>query len=298
MKPDIEDETTPKEAQAEPPEYILGHAQDELDRLVFQARFYERQTQLHLVDAGVAAGMRVLDFGCGVGDVAFLAAALVGEAGHVVGIDRSKEAVQTARARAAAMGLKHVEFRHTDDQELASHFPGGSFDAVVGRLVLMYQPDPTACLRRLSTLLRAGGLAMFHEAQMAMGWHGAYPPLPVLTKLWSWMSMACARAGIELDMGLKLRRVFLDAGFAAPELFLTSWVSGGPEAPTYRYLADTIRSLLPAILKFGIATAEEVEIETLAARLRAEVVDRDGAIVPSMLVGGIARWPGSCEPAT
>lgn len=275
-----------------PPEYILGHTQAELDRLIFQAKFYERQTRLHLVEAGLLPGMRVLDFGCGVGDVAFLAAALVGEAGQVVGIDRSEEAVQTARARAAAMGLRHVEFRCVDDLGLTSHFPTGTFDAVVGRLVLMYQPDAIECLRRLSTVLRSGGFVMFHEAQMAMGWHGAYPPSPTLTKLWGWMSAVCARAGVELNMGLKLRQALLAAGFVAPEILLTSWVSGGPEAPTYEYLADTIRSLLPAILKFGIATAEEVEIDTLAARLRAEIVDAGGGIVPSMLVGGVGRWPG------
>ncbi|HET7503791.1 MAG TPA: class I SAM-dependent methyltransferase [Kofleriaceae bacterium] len=295
MKPDLKDRTTSRAAHLSSPEYILGHTQAELDRLIFQARFYERQTRLHLVEAGLAPGMRVLDFGCGVGDVAFLAATLVGDAGHVVGFDRSEEAVQTARARAAAMGLRHVEFRCADDLELTDQSFTEPFDAVVGRLVLMYQPDPAECLRRLSTVLRPGGVAMFHEAQMAMGWYGAYPPSPTLTRLWGWMSTACARAGIEIQMGLKMRQALLAAGFVAPELLLTSWVSGGPEASTYEYLAHTIRSLLPAIVKFGIATAEEVDIETLAARLRAEVVAMDGAIVPSMLVGGVGRWPGHSE---
>jgi ubiquinone/menaquinone biosynthesis C-methylase UbiE len=291
-------DTTSTASHAPPPEYILGHTQAELDRLIFQAKFYERQTRLHLVEAGLLPGMRVLDFGCGVGDVSFLAAALVGEVGQVVGIDRSEEAVQTARERATAMELRNVEFRCVDDLGLTSQFSTGSFDAVVGRLVLMYQPDAIECLRRLSTVLRSGGFVMFHEVQMAMGWHAAYPPSPTLTKLWGWMSAACARAGIELNMGLKLRQTLLAAGFVAPELLLTSWVSGGSEAPTYEYLANTIRSLLPAILKFGIATAEDVEIETLEARLRAEIVASDGAIVPSLLVGGVGRWPGRPEQPT
>jgi ubiquinone/menaquinone biosynthesis C-methylase UbiE len=291
-EPEITSATAPVPSSTAAPEYILGHTQAELDRLIFQAKFYERQTRLHLVAAGLLPGMRVLDFGCGVGDVAFLAAALVGEMGQVVGIDRSEAAVQTARDRATAMGLRNVEFRCVDDVGLTGQFPAASFDAVVGRLVLMYQPDAIACLRRLSAVLRAGGFVMFHEAQMAIGWEGAYPPSPTLTKLWGWMSAACGRAGIELNMGLKLRQALLAAGFVAPELLLTSWVSGGSEAPAYDYLANTIRSLLPAILKFGIATAEEVEIETLGAKLRAEIVASDGAIVPSMLVGGVGHWHG------
>jgi ubiquinone/menaquinone biosynthesis C-methylase UbiE len=292
MKPDRKDPTTAASSHLPAPEYILGHTQAELDRLSFQGRFYEQQTRWHFLEAGITEGMRILDFGCGVGDVAFLAATLVGKSGQVIGIDRSEEAVRMAKMRAAAMGLYQVEFRCIDEKELPSSFPAASFDAVVGRLVLMYQPDPTACLRRLSAVLRPGGCAVFHEAQMAMGWHGGNPTSPTLTKLWGWMSAACERAGVELNMGLKLRRVFVDAGFVSPELFLTSRISGGSDAPAYEYLANTIRSLLPHIVRFGIASAQEVEIETLAARLRAEVVASDGAIAPSMLVGGLARWPG------
>lgn len=287
------DPTAASLAAAIRPEYILGHTEAELARLVFQARFYEKQTRLHLQDAGLAAGMRVLDFGCGVGDVAFLAASLVGPTGRVVGIDHSPAAVRTAQTRAATQGLQQVEFHCADDSQLTDRFAAGSFDAVIGRLVLMYQPDPTACLRRLSALLQVGGFAMFQEAQMAMGWHGAWPPAPTLTRLWGWMSAALSRAGVEMNMGLKLRQALLDAGFTAPELLLTSRISGGADAPAYEYLAETIRSLLPAIIKLGIATAEQVEIDTLAARLRNEVVASGGAIAPSMLVGGIGRWPGT-----
>jgi hypothetical protein len=61
--------------------YILGHDRDELDRLIYQARFFGGLTEEVLRRAGLAPGMRVLDVGCGTGDVSFLAARLVGPTG-------------------------------------------------------------------------------------------------------------------------------------------------------------------------------------------------------------------------
>ena len=71
--------------------YILGHDPGELDRLIAQARFFGDLTEEVLRRAGVGPGMRVLDVGCGTGDVSFLAARLVGPTGSVLGVDRSAD---------------------------------------------------------------------------------------------------------------------------------------------------------------------------------------------------------------
>jgi hypothetical protein len=66
-------------------------------------------------------------------------------------------------------------------------------------------------------------------------------------------------------------------------------VGGGPDFPGYEYGAESLRSMLPLILKLGIATEEEVELDTLAQRLRAETMDSGGVINPPDLVGAWAR---------
>ena len=67
--------------------YILGHSAQELARLNAQARLVEPITRRFFQEAGIGAGMRVLDVGSGAGDVALLAAELVGSSGTVVGVD-------------------------------------------------------------------------------------------------------------------------------------------------------------------------------------------------------------------
>jgi ubiquinone/menaquinone biosynthesis C-methylase UbiE len=108
--------------------------------------------------------MRVLDLGCGAGDVTFVAADLVGPDGSVVGVDRSPEALARARLRAGQRGLAQVRFVEGDIDDPA---PGGPFDAIVERLVLWLVPDPAALLRRQATVLRPGGLVVPIEADLS-----------------------------------------------------------------------------------------------------------------------------------
>ena len=69
--------------------YQLGSDAAELERLDLQGRVLAPATRKILETVGLGSGMRVLDLGSGAGDVAFVAAELVGSAGEVVGLDQS-----------------------------------------------------------------------------------------------------------------------------------------------------------------------------------------------------------------
>src|SRR5262249_54917865 len=75
--------TEMKEALAKQSRYALGHSEQELERLSRQAEIFEPFTRQLLQQAGISRGMRVLDVGCGSGDVSFLASELVGPSGKV-----------------------------------------------------------------------------------------------------------------------------------------------------------------------------------------------------------------------
>jgi SAM-dependent methyltransferase len=271
-------------ARVDDPEYILGHADYELDRLIDQARFFGDLTEQLLRLAGIERGMRLLDVGCGTGDVSLLAARLVGAAGRVVGVDKAPEAIAVARRRAAAARLVNVDFIARDAAEFV---PKTRFDAVIGRLVLMYVAEPAALMRGLLRSLRPGGLVVFQE----MDGEGttSEPRCPIFESTGERLRQTFARAGLDLRVGLKLRRIFLEAGLPEPHLVQSARVEGGPDSAAYAWLAQLTRTLLPLMERTGVATAAEVRIETLAARLREETVAREAVLVLPPLIGAWTR---------
>src|SRR5213594_2205539 len=102
--------------------------------------------------AAIGPGQRVLDVGCGMGDPTLQVAVLVGPHGHVLGIDVAEGMIATARERAAALGLAHVEFRTAD--VMTMDLPAESFDAVLGRWSLIYVADPPAAEDDVEALRR------------------------------------------------------------------------------------------------------------------------------------------------
>ena len=123
-------------------------------------------TRRLLVDSGIGLGMQVVDIGCGSGDVALLAGALVGESGHVIGIDKAVGPLAAARERARQSGVRNVSFSEGTFETLS--LEAGRFDAAVGRRVLMYQPDAVLALTLLGRAVRLGGLVVCHEHDTTM----------------------------------------------------------------------------------------------------------------------------------
>ena len=173
--------------------------------------------------------MRVLDLGCGAGDVSFLAAELVGPAGSVVGIDVDPQVLAVARERAKASGLTHVKFEERRHRQLSSPQP---FDAVVGRFVLIYQADPVATLRQVSSLVRSGGVIVVQEPDFRVG-ISTSPPVALWQQLHHWIAETFRRGGVHYDIGGRLYHVFRQAGLPGPTVIEHIAVGGGPAMRPY-----------------------------------------------------------------
>jgi SAM-dependent methyltransferase len=267
--------------------YAPGYSEEERQRLIEQAGFFGGFTERLLVDAGIGPGMRVLDVGCGVGDVSLLVASLVRPEGAVLGVDSNPLALGHARERVSAMGLTNVDFVEGDIRDLAFDEP---FDAAVGRLVLMYLADPAATLRRIAALLRPGGIIAFQELTLTESGL-TYPEAPLLQRTGTLINETFRRAGTEMEMGLKLYPAFIAAGLPAPAMRAERPIGGGPDFPGYRWMAQITRSILPLMEQLGVANAEDIDVETLVERLREEVVGSGGVVAMPTLMGAWARKP-------
>lgn len=261
--------------------YGPGYADHEMERLKVQARLIEPITRRWFVEAGIGPGMRVLDVGSGVGDVALLAAELVGATGQVVGTDRSTTPLAIATQRASSQSLDFIRFHEGDPTEMTFEEP---FDAVVGRYVLMYQPDPVAMVRQLTSLLRPGGIVVFHEP--FRDGVRSFPSLPTYDRGWQLVDDAFRGSGADPLMGIKLHTTFVAAGLPSPTLRMESVIAGGTAClDNIHFEVDPVRTMLPVIERLGLATASDVSIDTYVDRVREELGESGGVIVGRAEVG-------------
>ena len=269
--------------------YQLGSGAAELERLDLQGRVLAPATRTILATAGVRRDMRVLDLGSGAGDVAFVAAGLAGPAGEVVGIDQSPDAVAKATARARQRGLSNVRFVAGDIHDRA---PDGPFDAIIGRLVLMYVPDPAAVLRTQAGVLRSGGVV----APIEFDLHSArsLPATPLVGQALSWLREAFTRAGVDPALGPGLWAVLQAAGLQ-PSGMIGVQPHFGPDDPDgAAILAGIVSTVLPVIERTGVATTAQVGADTLQQRLSDELAASAAVFAHPML---ISAW-GTARQAT
>jgi ubiquinone/menaquinone biosynthesis C-methylase UbiE len=271
-------------------DYALGRNQAEYERLIEQAELLRPLTRRVFQAAGIGPGMRVLDVGCGVGDVSFLVGEMVGADGSVVGVDLDSTAVELAVARRAAQPASNVAFLSGDAETIGLE---GPFDAVVGRFVLMYMSDATAALRQFAKHLQPGGIVVFHEWVGSV--HGvSSTQQPVLASLLELLGATFARSGASLSIGAELYWRMLDAGLEPePQPVAEISVSTGRATPGPRRWTLFARSLLPKAIEYGLATDAEVDIDTLEQRLRDEFLAARGVMpLTYLMVGQWARKPG------
>ena len=260
--------------------YPFADRTAEDERLTAQGALFDPLTRRVLEQAGLAPGMHVLDLGSGAGNVARLAAEITGPHGSVVGIEQDPAAVALARRRTEAA---HVEFRVGDVQTLDGI--EGGFDAVIGRLVLMYLADPAAALRQAAARVKHGGLICMHEADLA--YLNASPQTPLWDQASRWFVAALEKAGIEPRMGPALFRAFRAAGLPGPSLLVEAFAAGGPQAPVWGW-ANVIAAAVPLMEHTGVATRAEVDPATLATRLLDQTLACDGCVIGPPMTGAWA----------
>ncbi len=274
-------------------DYALGYTDAEQARLIRQATLIAPHTERLFREAGIGVGHRVLDLGSGMGDVSMLVAGLVGASGEVVGIERDATSIERAQARVAAAGLRNVSFLNVDVNNIVTDRP---FDAVVGRFILMFLPDPIFVLRSVSRLVRPGGVLAFQEPSwipmLALG-----DRLPLWSCVLRSIHETISRSGANPEMGLALYQIFQEIGLPAPHMHLE--IPLGSDVDFLRVISELVCSLRPLSEKHDVSLEELGGLDTLPDRICAEIAAANTVVSIVPLVGAWSRKPadsrGSAE---
>lgn len=258
-------------------DYVLGHSDIEIRRLELSGSYFSPGIERVLRTAGLKPGMSVLDVGTGAGDVALLAGRIVGPSGSVLGVDPAESALDRARVRTQAAGLKHVGYEALKLEDLSKT---ERFDFVIGSRVIGHVPDPVAHLREAAVRVRPDGVLLQFEVSppqpelpnLRTGYRWSVPPVPLFDQVADLCMAAFMFGKSRASDGGQRVRLFYEAGLPEPRLAWEEQVCG-PSGPVVESLYLTFRALLPALEKYGVDPAITMEIDTLNSRMRAAVAD-------------------------
>jgi SAM-dependent methyltransferase len=272
-----------------PSNYVLGESLREQERLMFQARLLRPYTERLFRASGLAPGMRVLDLGSGVGDVALLAADIVGPGGHVVGIDRDAKGLERARQRTVEQGCSSwVSFQTATLDDFSTD---EQFDAVVGRFILFYQPDAPATIRQFMRFLKPGGIVAFHEMDFANA-NGSYPPCALWDQACWLLAEVFRRGGAPPDFGRGVAKAFVDAGLPFPTVTAEAVMGGRRGSFLHPWVANTLLILAPRMPGLGLTPPDGIVLDhTLAATLEEAVVANGCQLIGPMQYGAWTTKP-------
>jgi ubiquinone/menaquinone biosynthesis C-methylase UbiE len=249
--------------------YVFETSDTELQRLIRMARLHEPHVAEACARAGIGPGGSAIEFGCGpLGGLLALSDA-VGPLGTVVGVDRSAEALATARGLLDRARRAHVRLVQADLNAVTSAdlCPPGPFDMAFAHFVLIYQTDPVASLRRMASVVRPGGHVVVQDlvdAQIVVP--SPYSSAADVVVNW-WFFPLLLKMGGTPDLTQRLSAICQDAGLEEvsfrPFAPAVPASRGGEAASIYH---DVLLGARTALLAHAIT--DEREINSVLADLR------------------------------
>lgn len=262
-------------------EYALGRTSQEYRRLRTQARWWEPATARLLDRAGVGAGMRCLDVGCGPGEVMRLLAERTGPDGHVVGMDVDAQLGHEMLGRLRASTSGRYEFVKADVREVEQI--DISYDVVFARLLLMHMIDPVEVVRKLHDWVAPGGVLVLQDYDTRTV--GTFPEIEHWDEFVRVVDGAFEVIGRDPRCGTKLPAHLIAAGAGPPDAVDVAGVFM-PMPESDGMCVNVYRSLLPVALAHGLTT-EERSVAYLAAATAALDDEHTYLMMPNLV--GVVR---------
>ena len=233
-------------------EYALATGASAVRRLGILHNIYAPAGQRILLQAGIKRGMRVADFGCGVGAVTRMLAEMVGPSGNVTGIDANAAQLEQAADICKSVGVTNVSFLERD--ACATGLPRESFDLVYCRFLLLHLPDPAACLREMRDVVKPGGILVVEDGDLATA--TSLPPTAIDAFADLFTRLGPTR-GLDYSLAGNLYHMVKAAGFSDPQIEIHQ-----PALPRgeNRFLMQwSVEEAGPAFVSAGLVTADQLQ---------------------------------------
>jgi ubiquinone/menaquinone biosynthesis C-methylase UbiE len=232
------------------PDYVLVTGDAGAARLELLHEVYGKSTEALLTEVGLRRGMSAVDLGCGTGTVSRWMAGCVGSGGSVVGVDVSSAQLEVARREAQQRGLTQLQFRHADAYAIG--LPRESYDLVYCRFLLCHLARPEEALQEMRALIKPGGWLVCDDVDVSSIF--ADPATDAVDRMRDLMRAVGIARGVDYCLGIRLHRLFRDAGFSDPRVRFDQPVyATGPEKRIWEY---TFLEAAPAILEAGLITSD------------------------------------------
>lgn len=252
--------------------YTHGHA----DAVLRSHRWRTAENSAGYLLDHLSPGKRLLDVGCGPGNITLDLAARVAP-GQVVGTDVVESVLAGAEADRAAAGVDSVSFRVGDVYDLP--FEDDEFDVVHAHQLLQHLAEPASALAEMRRVLGPGGLLAVRDSD-----YSAFMWSPLDDRLDRWMELhhlATAFNGAEADAGRHLLGWVRAAGFTDASYSSSTWTYATEEDRRWwgELWAERVTgsAFTQQVLDAGFSDRDE--LEGIAAAFREWSVHRDAVFV-------------------
>jgi SAM-dependent methyltransferase len=211
---------------------------------------------------------------------------MIGPTGSVVGVDQDPAQIAMAMQRRHGFGLRNVDFRHDDARTFLDDEP---FDAVVCRLLLIHLPDAVDVLAHHLHNLHPDGVFIAIDYDVAGV--RVQPEVELYSRVIEWIIAGFEYAHANVFVGMRFPVLFEQAGFRDVRTLglQVYWPPRSPHAVAY--LVGVVRAMKDAIVNSGIATEEQLGLDTLEQRLGEAVLSANSVFSLPTVVGGWGRRP-------